>query len=93
VLVDNTPMMRVFQRAGHQLKVKTSAGIEEVTMLFPDYMAEQLLAARGYGRPREPSGWLPVPVRLGLGRKVSPRPACLMLLVGPGFDADLRSRD
>ena len=47
VLVGNTRMMRVFQRAGHQLKVKTSAGIEEVTMLFPDYTAEQLLAARG----------------------------------------------
>jgi RimJ/RimL family protein N-acetyltransferase len=45
VLVGNTPMMRVFQRAGHQLRVKTSAGIEEVTMLFPDYRAEQLLAA------------------------------------------------
>jgi len=69
VLVGNTPMMRVFQRAGHQLRVKTSAGIEEVTMLFPDYMAEQLLAARGYRRPRRPSGWLPVPVRLGSGER------------------------
>jgi len=47
VLVGNTRMMRVFQRAGHQLRVKTSAGIEEVTMLFPEYTAEQLLAARG----------------------------------------------
>jgi len=46
VLVGNTRMMRVFKRAGHQLRVKTSAGIEEVTMLFPEYMAEQLLAAR-----------------------------------------------
>lgn len=34
VLVGNTRMMRVFQRAGHQLSVKTSAGISEVTMLF-----------------------------------------------------------
>ena len=45
VLVGNTRMMRVFQRAGHQLRVKTSAGIEEVTMLFPGYVADQLLAA------------------------------------------------
>jgi acyl-CoA hydrolase/RimJ/RimL family protein N-acetyltransferase len=34
VLMDNTRMMRVFKRAGHQLSVKTSAGISEVTMLF-----------------------------------------------------------
>ena len=47
VLVGNTRMMRVFKRAGHQLRVKTSAGIEEVTMLFPEYMAEQLLAGSG----------------------------------------------
>jgi len=47
VLVGNTRMMRVFQRAGHQLRVKTSAGIEEVTMLFPEYAAGQLPAARG----------------------------------------------
>src|SRR6516165_2257186 len=45
VLVGNTRMMRVFQRAGHQLSVKTSAGIEEVTMLFPEHMPEQLPAA------------------------------------------------
>ena len=48
VLVGNTRMMRVFRRAGHQLSVKTSAGIEEVTMLFPEHMAEQLPTA---GRP------------------------------------------
>jgi GNAT superfamily N-acetyltransferase len=42
VLVGNTRMMRVFQRAGHQLSVKTSAGIEEVTMLFPEHVPEQL---------------------------------------------------
>ena len=47
VLLGNTRMMRVFKRAGHQLSVKTSAGIEEVTMLFPEYMPEQLLATRG----------------------------------------------
>ena len=47
VLVGNTRMMRVFKGAGHQLRVKTSAGIEEVTMLFPEYMAEQLLAPSG----------------------------------------------
>jgi len=35
VLMGNTRMMRVFKRAGHQLSVKTSAGISEVTMLFP----------------------------------------------------------
>jgi GNAT superfamily N-acetyltransferase len=46
VLLGNTRMMRVFERAGHQLSVKTSGGIEEVTMLFPDYVADQLLAAR-----------------------------------------------
>ncbi len=46
VLLGNTQMMRVFERAGHQLSVKTSGGIEEVTMLFPDYVADQLLAAR-----------------------------------------------
>jgi hypothetical protein len=40
-------MMRVFRRAGHQLSVKTSAGIEEVTMLFPEHMPEQLPAAGG----------------------------------------------
>ena len=34
VLLGNTRMMRVFKRAGHQLSVKTSAGISEVTMLF-----------------------------------------------------------
>ena len=34
VLMDNTRMMRVFKRAGHQLRVKTCAGISEVTMLF-----------------------------------------------------------
>jgi len=34
VLVGNTRMMRVFERAGHRLSVKTAAGIEEVTMLF-----------------------------------------------------------
>src|SRR5215472_4042185 len=34
VLMGNTRMMRVFKRAGHQLSVKTSAGISEVTMLF-----------------------------------------------------------
>jgi hypothetical protein len=34
VLMGNTRMMRVFQRAGHRLSVRTSAGIEEVTMLF-----------------------------------------------------------
>jgi RimJ/RimL family protein N-acetyltransferase len=45
VLMGNTRMMRVFQRAGHQLSVKTSAGIEEVTMLFPEHMPEQLAAA------------------------------------------------
>jgi hypothetical protein len=27
-------MMRVFERAGHRLSVKTSVGIGEVTMLF-----------------------------------------------------------
>ncbi len=47
VLVGNTRMMRVFERAGHQLRVKTSAGIEEVTMLFPEYMAEQLPTGTG----------------------------------------------
>jgi GNAT superfamily N-acetyltransferase len=47
VLVGNTRMMRAFQRAGHQLRVKTSAGIEEVTMPFPEYTAGQLPAARG----------------------------------------------
>ncbi len=46
VLLGNTQMMRVFERAGHQLSVKTSGGIEEVTMLFRDYVADQLLAAR-----------------------------------------------
>jgi hypothetical protein len=30
----NTRMMGVFKRAGHQMSVKTSAGISEVTMLF-----------------------------------------------------------
>lgn len=34
VLVGNTRMMRVFERAGHKLSVRTSAWIEEVTMLF-----------------------------------------------------------
>ena len=47
VLVGNTRMMRVFRRAGHQLSVKTSAGIQEVTMLFPEHMPEQLPAAGG----------------------------------------------
>lgn len=55
VLVGNTRMMRVFEGAGHQLRVKTSAGIEEVTTLSPEYMAGRLLAARRV-RPREPSG-------------------------------------
>jgi acyl-CoA hydrolase/GNAT superfamily N-acetyltransferase len=41
VLVGNTRMMRVFQRAGHQMSVKTAAGIEEITMLFPEYTAQQ----------------------------------------------------
>jgi hypothetical protein len=34
VLVGNTRMMLVFERASHRLSVKKSAGIEEVTMLF-----------------------------------------------------------
>lgn len=34
VLMGNARMMRVFKRAGHQLSVKSSAGISEVTMLF-----------------------------------------------------------
>ena len=34
VLMDNTRMMRLFKRAGHQMSVRTSAGISEVTMLF-----------------------------------------------------------
>ena len=34
VLVGNTRMMSVFERAGHRLSVRTSAGIEEVTMPF-----------------------------------------------------------
>ena len=34
VLVGNTRMMRVFERASHRLSVKKSAGIEELTMLF-----------------------------------------------------------
>jgi hypothetical protein len=34
-------------RAAHQMRVKTSAGIEEVTMLFPERTAEQLLAVTG----------------------------------------------
>jgi hypothetical protein len=34
--MDNTRMMRVFKRAGHQMSIKTSAGISEVIMLFPD---------------------------------------------------------
>ena len=34
VLMGNTRMMGVFKRAGHQMSVKTSAGISEVTMLF-----------------------------------------------------------
>jgi len=29
------------------MRVKTSAGIEEVTMLFPEHTAEQLVAATG----------------------------------------------
>ena len=54
VLVGNTRMMRVFQRAGHRLSVKTSAGIEEVTMLFPEHMPGQLPAGR------RADGWLAV---------------------------------
>jgi acyl-CoA hydrolase/RimJ/RimL family protein N-acetyltransferase len=34
VLMGNSRMMRVFERAGHRMSVRTSAGIEEVTMLF-----------------------------------------------------------
>ena len=34
VLMGNARMMRVFERAGHRMSVRTSAGIEEVTMLF-----------------------------------------------------------
>jgi acyl-CoA hydrolase/RimJ/RimL family protein N-acetyltransferase len=34
VLMGNTRMMGVFKRAGHQMSIKTSAGISEVTMLF-----------------------------------------------------------
>jgi len=34
VLMGNSRMMRVFERAGHRISVRTSAGIEEVTMLF-----------------------------------------------------------
>jgi acyl-CoA hydrolase/RimJ/RimL family protein N-acetyltransferase len=34
VLMGNARMMRVFKRAGHQLSVKTEAGVDEVTMLF-----------------------------------------------------------
>jgi acyl-CoA hydrolase/GNAT superfamily N-acetyltransferase len=34
VLMGNSRMMRVFERAGHRMSVRSSAGIEEVTMLF-----------------------------------------------------------
>jgi RimJ/RimL family protein N-acetyltransferase len=34
VLVRNSSMLRVFQRAGHDLTVTTSAGVHEVTMIF-----------------------------------------------------------
>jgi acyl-CoA hydrolase/RimJ/RimL family protein N-acetyltransferase len=34
VLLGNTPMMRTFERGNHSLKVKTSAGVHELTMLF-----------------------------------------------------------
>jgi acyl-CoA hydrolase/RimJ/RimL family protein N-acetyltransferase len=34
VLLSNARMMRVFERAGHKLSVRTSAGVEQVTMLF-----------------------------------------------------------
>jgi acyl-CoA hydrolase/RimJ/RimL family protein N-acetyltransferase len=34
VLMGNSRMMRVFERAGHRMRVRTSGGIEEVTMLF-----------------------------------------------------------
>jgi GNAT superfamily N-acetyltransferase len=34
VLMGNARMMRVFKSAGHKLKIKTYAGVDEVTMLF-----------------------------------------------------------
>jgi acyl-CoA hydrolase/RimJ/RimL family protein N-acetyltransferase len=34
VLMGNSRMMRVFERAGHRMRVRTSGGVEEVTMLF-----------------------------------------------------------
>jgi acyl-CoA hydrolase/RimJ/RimL family protein N-acetyltransferase len=34
VLVRNSAMLRVFERAGHELTVTTSAGVHEVTMIF-----------------------------------------------------------
>jgi acyl-CoA hydrolase/RimJ/RimL family protein N-acetyltransferase len=34
VLMGNSRMMRVFERAGHRIRVRTSGGVEEVTMLF-----------------------------------------------------------
>jgi hypothetical protein len=57
-------MMRVFQRAGHQLSVKTSAGIEEVTMLFPEHMPDRLPAVGG-SAGRRLAGSLPVTERSG----------------------------
>jgi RimJ/RimL family protein N-acetyltransferase len=34
VLVGNERMVRVFERAGHQMSINTDAGVHEVTMLF-----------------------------------------------------------
>jgi len=68
-------MMRVFQRAGHQLSVKTSAGIEEVTMLFPEHVPEQLLA------PGMRAGSVAAPLA-GCG-------ACLPAPAGPDWPAGM----
>jgi hypothetical protein len=35
VLVRNSSMLRVFQRGSHDLRITTSAGVHEVTMIFP----------------------------------------------------------
>ena len=34
VLVGNTPMMRIFESGDYSLSSKTSAGVNELTMLF-----------------------------------------------------------
>ena len=34
VLVRNSSMLRVFQRGSHDLRITTSAGVHEVTMIF-----------------------------------------------------------